>query len=33
VYELPPLPDFAQAIVAAGGIVNYVREYGRFPGE
>jgi methanogen homoaconitase small subunit len=33
VYELPPLTDFAQAIVAAGGIVNYVREYGRFPGE
>jgi methanogen homoaconitase small subunit len=33
VYDLPPLPDFAQAFVAAGGIVNYVREYGRFPGE
>lgn len=31
--DLPPLPDFAQEIVAAGGIVAYVREYGRFPGE
>ena len=33
VYDLPPLPDFAQEIVAAGGIVRYVRENGRFPGE
>lgn len=32
-FDLPPLPDFAQAIVAAGGIVNYVRENGRFPGD
>ncbi|GIK56369.1 MAG: 3-isopropylmalate dehydratase small subunit [Chloroflexi bacterium] len=31
--DLPPLPEFAQEIVAAGGIVAYVREYGRFPGE
>ncbi|MCL4266897.1 MAG: homoaconitate hydratase [Anaerolineae bacterium] len=31
--DLPPLPDFAQEIVAAGGIVAYVREHGRFPGE
>jgi methanogen homoaconitase small subunit len=30
---LPPLPDFAREIVRAGGIVPYVREYGRFPGE
>ena len=30
---LPPLPDFAREIVAAGGIVKYVRENGRFPGE
>jgi methanogen homoaconitase small subunit len=30
---LPPLPDFAQQIVNAGGIVPYVREHGRFPGE
>ncbi len=30
-YALPPLPAFAAAIVQAGGIVNYVREHGRFP--
>lgn len=30
-YALPPLPPFAQAIVAAGGIVPYVRQHGRFP--
>jgi len=30
---LPPLPDFAREIVSAGGIVAYVREHGRFPGE
>ena len=33
VHDLPPLPEFAQEIVAAGGIVRYVRENGRFPGE
>ncbi|GAB4263470.1 MAG: 3-isopropylmalate dehydratase small subunit [Candidatus Promineifilaceae bacterium] len=33
VFTLPPLPDFAQEIVTAGGIVAYVRKYGRFPGE
>jgi methanogen homoaconitase small subunit len=33
VIDLPPLPDFAQEIVAAGGIVAFVRAYGRFPGE
>ena len=32
-YTLPPLPDFAREIVAAGGIVRYVREHGRFPGQ
>lgn len=32
-FTLPPLPDFAQEIMEAGGIVRYVREYGRFPGE
>jgi methanogen homoaconitase small subunit len=32
-YELPPLPRFAQEIVAAGGIVPYVKEHGQFPGE
>ena len=29
---LPSLPDFAREIIAAGGIVPYVREHGRFPG-
>jgi methanogen homoaconitase small subunit len=33
VYELPQLPDFAREILAAGGIVNYVKQNGRFPGE
>jgi methanogen homoaconitase small subunit len=33
VYQLPPLPKFAQEIVEAGGIVPYVKAYGRFPGE
>ena len=33
IYELPQLPDFAREILAAGGIVNYVKQYGRFPGE
>ncbi|MFQ5400614.1 MAG: homoaconitate hydratase [Anaerolineae bacterium] len=32
-FALPPLPDFAREIVAAGGIVPYVRTHGRFPGE
>ncbi len=32
-YQLPPLPRFAQEIVSAGGIVPYVKEHGRFPGE
>ncbi len=32
-YALPPLPDFAREIVEAGGIVRYVREHGRFPGQ
>ncbi len=32
-YQLPALPDFAAAIVSAGGITSYVRQYGRFPGE
>jgi methanogen homoaconitase small subunit len=30
-YRLPVLPPFAREILAAGGIVNYVREHGRFP--
>lgn len=32
-FELPELPAFAREILAAGGIVAYVRQYGRFPGE
>ena len=32
-YPLPPLPSFAEEIVEAGGITNYVCEYGIFPGE
>ena len=31
--DLPSLPPFAQEIMQAGGIVPYVRENGRFPGE
>ncbi len=31
-YSLPSLPPFAREIINAGGIVPYVREYGRFPG-
>ena len=33
IYALPQLPDFAREILAAGGIVNYVKQHGRFPGE
>jgi methanogen homoaconitase small subunit len=33
VYDLPVLPDFAREILETGGIVNYVKQYGRFPGE
>jgi methanogen homoaconitase small subunit len=33
VYELPQLPEFAREILAAGGIVPYVKQHGRFPGE
>jgi methanogen homoaconitase small subunit len=33
IFQLPPLPKFAQEIVTAGGIVSYVKEHGRFPGE
>ncbi len=31
-YELPPLPSFAQEIIKAGGVVQYVNTYGHFPG-
>ena len=33
VYPLPELPEFAREILATGGIVNYVKLHGRFPGE
>jgi methanogen homoaconitase small subunit len=33
VYRLPDLPLFAHEIIAAGGVVPYVRQHGRFPGE
>jgi methanogen homoaconitase small subunit len=33
IFALPELPDFAREILAAGGIVNYVKQHGRFPGE
>jgi methanogen homoaconitase small subunit len=32
-YTLPQLPEFAREILATGGIVNYVKLHGRFPGE
>jgi methanogen homoaconitase small subunit len=32
-YSLPVLPPFAREILAAGGIVPYVREHGHFPAE
>lgn len=33
VLALPELPQFAREILAEGGIVPYVKKYGRFPGE
>lgn len=32
-YALPSLPGFAAQIIAAGGVIPYVRQHGRFPGE
>lgn len=32
-FDLPPLPPFAREIVASGGITQYVKQHGRFPGE
>lgn len=32
IYQLPVLPPFAREIIAAGGIIPYVREHGSFPG-
>ena len=33
IHPLPELPGFAREIVNEGGIVPYVRKFGRFPGE
>ena len=33
VYLLPTLPGFARQVIAAGGMVNYVREHKCFPSE
>ena len=30
-HSLPELPEFARAIMAAGGITNYVKLHGRLP--
>ena len=32
-FSLPNMPEFTRQIVSAGGIVAYVRQHGRFPGE
>jgi methanogen homoaconitase small subunit len=32
-FILPPLPPFARQIVRAGGIIPFVRRYGRFPSD
>ena len=32
-FALPELAEFAREILAAGGIVAYVKQHGRFPGE
>ena len=33
VYQLPEMPLFAQEILREGGIVHYVRKFGKFPGQ
>ncbi len=33
IFQLPRMPEFAQEIISAGGVVEYVRQNGRFPGE
>jgi methanogen homoaconitase small subunit len=33
IYSLPALPNFAAQIIESGGIIVYVKKYGRFPGE
>ncbi len=32
IYTLAPMPPFQREIVAAGGLVPYIRAHGRFPG-
>jgi len=32
-YHLAPMPPFQREIVAAGGLVPYIRAHGRFPGQ
>ncbi len=32
-YKLPPPPEFLQAALAEGSILDYYRKHGRFPGE
>ena len=32
-YALTPLPPFQRAIIATGGLIPYIRAYGRFPEE
>lgn len=31
-YVLAPMPEFQREIVAAGGLIPYIRQHGRFPG-
>lgn len=33
VFQLPQMPAFAHQIISAGGVVEYVKKNGRFPGE